>query len=1337
MAQASGEIIIEGPEGTSTAPMVALAAATEEGDGAGAPRPPVAAPSDAKTEDGAPAPPASSPAAKPLPLVLGVRMFLHGSQQHLAAYDLSRLSEVTDTGASGAPGTLAQIVDCYRPSPFYVGGLDAVAVGLLAAGDAAAPVVYALRTFTVVHSDTVDARLGAYVDLPGLLLVFAAQLPVLATTLLASARYIACEARAGGANYRSLVDRGLPLGPGRSLKFTPWTPTALYHKTFPPSCADMVYLRADLPAAPARAPAAPPAPAPPWRCSCASPGAAPGLRRRVSGDDGRGPAPVRRRAGGRARAVGGRPLAPSRPVGFLGRHAVVDVYVRLAGGAGEEEEDDDGATVGTAPNESASGGGGAAAAPGDDDDVNYNNMTPEAVFEKFDTDNSGRINLEEFKIMLGKLKINMSSAKALKYFKMCDADDSGEIDFDEFKVALFACDPNGGNPIGFSPNALLMPQDAFEMFDEDGTGTINEDEFFFVLEYLKLDVSDQKQEQMFLKYDKDGSGEIDYAEFRQIWLAVADVRKELGDRGVDIPKFATRRQLQRMLEKCLDEEEEAERRAMAEAERWRSWRAILEQKNEYLKHARRRAQVELCKALDAAGQIYVFGRGAMGQFGADAAEGADDVGRDVVQKLWTRRVTAGRADLADSGKTGSIEQKDAVDADALRAEMATSPFVGLCVAENTSMLWGRRVYDVAITDTVIVAMSDLGEMWSWGGADHWWYEIETDAHWQNNWRGDTTPRSQLLLGTRGKGEPPPEILKDMAADDPTEALKVVLTYYGKWKVPPPDVDRMKYYCDDLLPQVDYGFIKMSLEVRGKEPGEMTKLMLVDLLYRDVKLEKRVLGERAHRRIHELEEEIRELKKRRRISLSKRLIVDITKMWAPLREIQAEEDARDRQRKQTSMVEAIAKREHDYEHWRSDVEAARRNMAPEYTPRGNSVLIGASGITARGAGSAIPRGYAAVSLVEGGAQHLAIVHQSGALYTWGVGAAGRLGLDVTEGGDPRQDCAKPTLVQALASVPVLKVSCGHSHSACITTAKDLYVWGSAASGKLGLGEAARDVECYASLPTSLRLGGPRGPKPMVRNVSCGAAHSCATTLAGELYVWGCGDGGRLGLGRDDLGTRWAPTLVRSLSEHGVRIGEVSCGNAHTLANTIVEEAWVGEGNDRMRVVEGGAVYCAGSAAVLGHFYPAFSQISGELDGLVAVQVSAGFSHSAVVTSDGELYLWGMNHDGCCAEAPERRFVKEPQLARCIYSRPGNLALGRPARQSSCYGGLDAHVGVDGNTDGGDPRCCTSTQQDPQAWWEVDLGDFATLHMVKIWNRTDEPPDQTMARDKYSNRLVPSW
>ena len=65
---------------------------------------------------------------------------------------------------------------------------------------------------------------------------------------------------------------------------------------------------------------------------------------------------------------------------------------------------------------------------------------------------------------------------------------------------------------------------------------------------------------------------------------------------------------------------------------------------------------------------------------------------------------------------------------------------------------------------------------------------------------------------------------------------------------------------------------------------------------------------------------------------------------------------------------------------------------------------------------------------------------------------------------------------------------------------------------------------------------------------------------------------------------------------------------------------------------------------------------------------------------------------------------PELIRAIYERPRNLALGKPARQSSCYGGLDAHLGVDGNNDGSNPQYCMSTQQDPQAWWEVDLGEF---------------------------------
>ena len=126
--------------------------------------------------------------------------------------------------------------------------------------------------------------------------------------------------------------------------------------------------------------------------------------------------------------------------------------------------------------------------------------TAEEAFAEFDTDGSGAIDFDEFKAMLPQLGVKMSEAKALKYFKVCDADNSGEIGIDEFRVALYTCDPATGNTLGFAPSALLTPKDAFEMFDEDNSGAVDEDEFAFILEYLGMKVSDEKQERLFNKH---------------------------------------------------------------------------------------------------------------------------------------------------------------------------------------------------------------------------------------------------------------------------------------------------------------------------------------------------------------------------------------------------------------------------------------------------------------------------------------------------------------------------------------------------------------------------------------------------------------------------------------------------------------------------------------------------------------------------------------------------------------------------------------------------------------------------------------------------------------------
>jgi len=229
--------------------------------------------------------------------------------------------------------------------------------------------------------------------------------------------------------------------------------------------------------------------------------------------------------------------------------------------------------------------------------------TPEEVFKEFDTDGSGTIDFEEFREMLDRLNFNMTEAKALKYFRSLDTDGSGSIDLPEFKAAMYAVDPVTGNSLGFAPTSLLTPQDAFEMFDEDGSGQIDEDEFADILEYMGMDVSDEKQEKMFKQYDLDGSGSIDYDEFRHIWAACVNVRQELANRGLKFSKFVPTYVLRQKLKKILDEEEDRESEALAHAEAWKIWQDKMSEKKKLFAEARELADRALSLALDAGGQV--------------------------------------------------------------------------------------------------------------------------------------------------------------------------------------------------------------------------------------------------------------------------------------------------------------------------------------------------------------------------------------------------------------------------------------------------------------------------------------------------------------------------------------------------------------------------------------------------------------------------------------------------------------------------------------------------------------------------------------------------------------
>ena len=160
-------------------------------------------------------------------------------------------------------------------------------------------------------------------------------------------------------------------------------------------------------------------------------------------------------------------------------------------------------------------------------------------------------------------------------------------------------------------------------------------------------------------------------------------------------------------------------------------------------------------------------------------------------------------------------------------------------------------------------------------------------------------------------------------------------------------------------------------------------------------------------------------------------------------------------------------------------------------------------------------------------------------------------------------------------------------------------------------------------------------------------------------------------------------------------------------------------------------------MLGIFCPSFVKCE-QLSDLIIDKVSAGFAHCGAAAATGELYCWGSNFSGCCgAPFPAVQFCYEPFNVPCIFEKSSNLALGKPAAQSTVYNGMDAYLGVDGDFESGEAEKCLSTQCEAQPWWDLDLGDYCCVDTIRVWNRTDEPHDPSFDQETFRERLFPAY
>lgn len=150
------------------------------------------------------------------------------------------------------------------------------------------------------------------------------------------------------------------------------------------------------------------------------------------------------------------------------------------------------------------------------------------IFDKFDKDRSGRIDFNEFQQMIQSRGILLLEPQAKRFFQYCDQDRKGELDQEEFEMALYVTNYLKSRKNG----TLLIPSDAFSLFDQDQDGLLNRLEFQHALELLKVPAKVEKIQSTFDRIDVKEQHYIDRDQFKQAWITLAHEEKELQRRQV-------------------------------------------------------------------------------------------------------------------------------------------------------------------------------------------------------------------------------------------------------------------------------------------------------------------------------------------------------------------------------------------------------------------------------------------------------------------------------------------------------------------------------------------------------------------------------------------------------------------------------------------------------------------------------------------------------------------------------------------------------------------------------------------------------------------------------------
>uniref|UniRef100_A0A3B5LNN9 non-specific serine/threonine protein kinase n=1 Tax=Xiphophorus couchianus TaxID=32473 RepID=A0A3B5LNN9_9TELE len=227
-----------------------------------------------------------------------------------------------------------------------------------------------------------------------------------------------------------------------------------------------------------------------------------------------------------------------------------------------------------------------------------------------------------------------------------------------------------------------------------------------------------------------------------------------------------------------------------------------------------------------------------------------------------------------------------------------------------------------------------------------------------------------------------------------------------------------------------------------------------------------------------------------------------------------------------------------------------------------------------------------------------------------------------------DVTQPKIVEALLGYELVQVSCGASHVVAVTNEREVFAWGRGDNGRLGLGtQDTHNCPQQVCLPAEFEA----------QKVVCGV--DCSMVISTRCSILACGSNRFNKLGLDTITAGEEPNPVNQVEEvhsyapvqsaplNSERIAYVDIGTAHSVAVTEEGRCYTFGSNQH------GQTGCSSRRSS--------SRVPYQVLGLKDITLAAcGDAFTLAIGAEGEVYTWGKGARGRLGRKEEDCGIPKP-------------------------------------------------------------------------------------------------